>query len=208
MIVFIVIAVLGTLATAFGFKYKIFDVQYPEEPEPLQSPKTVPEPPITPKPPEPMPELVKPVQTKREHLYEVAKACIGQDMSPQDVAPDTLACMESVDGVYLKAFGKHLLSPANRYSTMLGYKAMLNNPELEVVADPLPGDIVISPTGYSSKNSPHGHTGLRGISTYMSNDSDSGLWKANYTLAAWPLVFSKTLGFSVIHFRVKGDMIS
>ena len=143
-----------------------------------------------------------PKKTNRELFYEVAKASIGIDMSPNDIAPDSLACMESLDGVYFKAFGEHLLKPEDRLSTNRGFKAMLKDPRLIQVETPLPGDIVISPTGFSSKGSTHGHTGVRGVWTYMSNNSDTGLWSAHYSLEAWYNVFEKTLGFPVVHFRV------
>lgn len=165
-------------------------------------PKPAPEPPLPPNP-APMPE---PVETKRERLYRVAKSCIGRDMSPNDVAPDSLACMESLDGVWLETFGEHLLPLANRLSTASGYQAMLHDARLEKIteAQALPGDISIAPTGTSAKGSPHGHVGIRGKETYMSNDSSTGLWKANYTLPAWKLVFSTTLKFPLYYFRVKG----
>lgn len=150
--------------------------------------------------------MPEPTESKRERLYRVAKSCIGRDMSPNDVAPDSLACMESLDGVFLEAFGEHLLPPANRLSTANGYQAMLHDPRLEKIteADALPGDISIAPTGTSTNGSAHGHVGIRGKEDYMSNDSSSGLWKAHYTIAAWKLVFTGTLKFPLYYFRVKG----
>lgn len=189
------------------WKYKAFAIQEPALIEPLVDPVEPPKLPVTPslpvEPPKPLP------MTKREHLYDTAYKCRGKDMSPLDRAPDNLACMESMDGVYFAAFGEHLLTPANRLSTNLGYKSMLADPRLALIpnADALPGDMVISPTGYSTKGTKNGHCGIRGKTAYMSNDSTTSLWTANYNLANWELVFKKTLGFPVFHFRVKGDMI-
>lgn len=187
------------------WKYKSFAIQNPEPIEPLDVPQEPQNSPVEPLP-EPVKEILMPEKTNREHLYDTAYASRGKDMSPLDKAPDNLACMESLDGVYFAAFGEHLLSPANRLSTNLGYKSMLKDSRLELIdnADALPGDMVISPTGYSKKNAKHGHCGIRGKTAYMSNDSNTSLWTANYNLANWKLVFEDTLGFPIYHFRVKG----
>lgn len=139
--------------------------------------------------------------TKAEILYQTGVQSLGKDMSPADRAPDSLACMESVDGVWLEAFGKHLLTPDNRLSTELGYRAMLKDPRLVEISIPEVGCIVISPTGYSSNGSQHGHTGIWGKFDVMSNDSNTGLWTDNYTHEAWYNVFQKKLGFPVYFFR-------
>lgn len=155
----------------------------------------------------PEPVKIEAIMSKRETLYDVAYKCIGRDMSPLDRAPDSLACMESLDGVFFEAFGEHLVAPENRLSTRLGYRAMAIDPRLRILGQeetPLPGDIVISPSGYSTIGTEHGHTGIRGKTTYMSNDSTDGKWKANYNLPNWKLVFHDTLGFPVFHFRVVG----
>lgn len=141
-----------------------------------------------------------PSMTNAERLYETALASLGKDMSPADHAPDSLACMESVDGVWLAAFGIHLLSPADRLSTELGYKAMLVDSRLRMIDTPEVGCIVISPTGFSTKGASHGHVGCWGKFDVMSNDSNSGLWTDNYTHEAWYDVFQKKLGFPVLFF--------
>lgn len=125
-------------------------------------------------------------------------------MSPLDRAPDYLACMESVDGVWFEAFGEHLLKPEDRLSTNKGYAAMLVDPRLKKIDTPEVGAIVISPTGHSTKGVSHGHTGIVGNFDIMSNDSNSGLWSDNYTKAAWTNVFHRTLGFPVYYFLPVG----
>lgn len=155
-------------------------------------------------PQEPSLPIDKPTMTNQEKLYQVAKESLGKDMSPQDLAPDSLACMESVNGVYLAAFGEELLPMSARLSTEAGYQAMVQDSRLEKTATPTPGCIVISPTGYSSKGSQHGHTGIWGNFDVMSNDSNSGRWTDNYTHDAWYKVFHDTLGFPVFFFNIKG----
>jgi len=188
-------------------KYRAFSIQteYPFI-EPLEEPKLPVE--SVPLPEKEIPPAM-PKLTKREHLYDTAYDSIGIDMSPQDKAPDALGCMESLDGVYLAAFGEHLLMPADRLSTARGYAAMRVNPNLELIKneDAGFGDIVISPSGMSTKNSKHGHCGIRGHNAYMSNDSDTGKWLSNYNIPNWKLVFADTLGFPIFHFRVRGDVV-
>lgn len=78
-------------------------------PAPAPSAEPVPEAPKQPvadvKVPEPIPEPPKPKVSRREHLYAVANASLGRDMSPEDGAPDSLGCMESVNGVWLALKG-------------------------------------------------------------------------------------------------------
>lgn len=166
---------------------------------PVEPPKPPPTPVPVPEPPKP------PMPTKREILYGVAKASIGVDMSPNDIAPDSLACAESLNGVFRKAFGSVIAGGSALTSTNALFKAMKVDPRFEMInpEEFLPGDITIAPTGYSTMNKPHGHCGVWGVSTVMSNDSDTGLWLANYTHAAWHNVFHTTLGFPIYGFRVK-----
>lgn len=173
------------------------EMEYLPSVEPLQEPQNEPvsvvQIPITPT-----------TMTNSDKLYETAKSSLGKDMSPQDLAPDSLACMESLDGVFCKAFGAHLLALPGRLSTEAGYNSMLKDTRLEVIKVPEPGCIVISPTGFSAKGAQHGHCGVWGKFDVMSNDSSTGLWTDNYTHEAWYTVFNKTLGFPVVFFKIIG----
>lgn len=169
------------------------------QPDALESDRISPVTPIT----HINPVIEAPMVTNSMKLYETAKASLGKDMSPENKAPNSLACMESMDGVYLAAFGEHLLDPDERLSTQLGYQAMLKDGRLEPISAPEGGCIVICPTGYSSIGTSHGHTGVWGEYDVMSNDSNTGLWSDNYTHDAWYNLFQKTLGFPVFYFKVK-----
>lgn len=138
-----------------------------------------------------------------QKLYDTAVACLGRDMSPQNLAPNSLACAESLNGVFKEAFGKVIDDGSGLLSTAGLYQRLKNDSRFTQVNDPQPGDIVISPTGLSYKGSAHGHCGLWGKFDIMSNDSDTGKWKDNYTHQAWYDVFQKELGFPVFFFRVK-----
>lgn len=179
-----------------------WDTELP--PEVLQKPVQAPVSPVKPVAAEsPVITPKSPQMTNSQKFYNTALASLHKDMSPNDLAPDSLACMESVDGVYTATFGEHLLSMPARLSTQAAYEAMLRDPRLEAIIDPIPGDIVISPTGHSTKGAQHGHTGCWGKNDVLSNDSNTGLWSDNYTHEAWYSVFNKTLGFPVYFFRIK-----
>lgn len=185
---------LAWLSTHFNWQEKT-QQDLPHEASPIVTP---------PKPPIPIITPPMPTKTKAEILYETALASLHKDISPKDLAPDTLACMESMDGVWFAAFGEHLLPMPARLSTQAGYQAMLKDPRLKQVFEPEVGAIVISPTGSSSKGAQHGHVGCVGKFDIMSNDSNTGLWTDNYSKAAWIDVFHNTLGFPVKYFLPVG----
>lgn len=158
---------------------------------------------ITYLPPEPMPEPVA-TETNREKLYRVSKSLLGQDVSPDDLAPDELACVDSLNHVYEKAFGE----PIKRglVSTIELYKIMLNDSRFRGIGEVevLPGDIAIAVSVQTSTSIKHGHVGCVGEFDVMNNDSTDGIWKADYTLAAWKKYFWDTLHFPPHYFRVVG----
>lgn len=140
-------------------------------------------------------------ETSREKLYRVAKSCLGRDMSPLDVAPDELACAESVNGVYREAFGEDILK--NVVSTAVLFRQLSNDERFEKIphADILPGDISIAVTGQSMKSYPHGHVGVWGIHSVMSNDSSTGKWSAHFSLERWKRYYEFERGFPLHAFR-------
>lgn len=147
----------------------------------------------------PMPPL--PIRSNAGKLYDTAFACIGRDMSPLDIAPDALACVESLNGVFTLAFGTPIKK--GLLSTMELYKTLKEDFRFEQIDKPQLGCITVAPTGLSTKHSLHGHTGIWGNYDVMSNDSDTGKWKANYTHEAWENVFHVELGFPIYYFKVK-----
>lgn len=148
-----------------------------------------------------------PAHSSRERLYATAVASLGTDMSPADIAPDSLACAESINGVFKACFGEPIGTGSALTSTTALWKLVQNDTRFEVPDAPLPGDIVISPTGTSTHGARvHGHVGVWGKNDVMSNDSNTGLWTDNYTHDAWYNVFTITLGFPVYFFRVKDSV--
>lgn len=137
-------------------------------------------------------------------LYKTALGCIGTDASPNDVAPDDLACAETVNEIYKKAFGTYISTPG--LSTYSLYSAMRLSPYFYKVDEEyepvLPGDIIISPTGFGTGSLTHGHVGIMAPGGFvMSNDSYSGMFQKNYSIERWRERYGKIGGFPILFFR-------
>jgi hypothetical protein len=145
------------------------------------------------------------VKSNADKLYEAAYSCLGLDMS--DRAPDSLGCADAVNNIHQKAFGVEIGGGTSTYHL---YKALMASKRFtEVLGIPEKGDIVISPTGFSTKNAANGHVGIVGKNKspdgtlyIMSNDSFKGTWEANYTLKSWRAYFGTKLGFPVKLYRL------
>ena len=133
-------------------------------------------------------------------LYETAKASLGRDASPLDRANDALGCAESVNAIHKKAFGFEI---GGSTSTALLFEALVDSPYFDRVSNPLPGDVIISPTGSGNGRVAHGHTGIVAKQGIMSNDSDTGTWELNYTMDMWKRYYGQKGGFIVAFFRRK-----
>ena len=133
--------------------------------------------------------------TKMEQLYTAAVAKLGTDVSPRDLADNSVACAESVNALWKSVMGEYI-SPQNILSTMEMYKQL--NFYWKKVTVPTPGAIIISPTESATKI---GHVGVCGLGdTIMANDSRSGLWLETYTQKSWHMYFEKKLGLKVALF--------
>lgn len=141
-----------------------------------------------------------PNPNNREVLYSFAKACIGQDISPKDQAPDELSCAESFSQVIRKAF------PEMKFPVLLSTRELnthlQNSPSFELVTEPLYGDVIISPTGSGNGKVAHGHVGIVGKTWIMSADSRTSFWEANYQLASWKRYYEIKGGFPTLFYRV------
>lgn len=144
------------------------------------------------------------VKSPREKLYEAALECLGSDASPDDVAPDDLACAESVNLIHFKAFQEYIESPG--ISTTKLFAAMVDQANKFVrVTEAEPGNIIISPTGFSTFTDlpiKHGHVGIFGKDKkIMSNSSLNGKFEENYTLATWVERYRVKGGYPVYYFK-------
>ena len=139
-------------------------------------------------------------QGVNEIIYNEALRCLGRDISPKE---NEFACAESVNSVVMFALGTPV---GGGTSTALMYQALQNKKRFKKVDEPLRGDIVISPTGYSRFRKPpfrNGHVGIVSDSDkIMSNDSATSLWKQNYTLTTWKARYQTKGGYPMDFFRV------
>ena len=134
---------------------------------------------------------------KRLVLFDIARACIGKDMAPIE---NEYGCAEAVNAVFKKAFGVPI---GGELSTWRMIKFLEDIKRFQRVALPLPGDIIISPTGYGDGRIPNGHVGIVGEDNLiMSNDSASGLWIENYNLYSWKARYQDRGGYPIYYFRV------
>ena len=129
-------------------------------------------------------------------LLRVTRENIGKDISPRE---DEYGCAETVNTLCVKAFGE----PAGGdLSTLRMYGALRQSNKWVQVSRPLPGDIIISPTGLGNGKMKNGHVGIVvEDSLIASNNSIDSLLAVNYTLAAWREQYGGLGGFPVVFFR-------
>lgn len=129
-------------------------------------------------------------------LFEVTMNNIGKDLSPTQ---NELGCAETVNTLCSIAFG---IPAGGGLSTTGMYQALLSHEKFIRVYSPLPGDIVISPTGYGNGNMSHGHVGVVVAGERIaSNNSYNSLLEINYTINSWKERYGKVGGFPVVFFR-------
>jgi hypothetical protein len=143
------------------------------------------------------------LKTKSDILYETAVKFLGQDVTPEDKTLDVVACAESVNAVFKKAFGVEI---GGGSSTYLMWQALKDKTRFEPVAlkDITKGLIIISPTGtnkYPEKMA-HGHVAICGKHQIMGNNSNTGRWEANYTLETWTERYAYKGGYPIYLYKV------
>lgn len=155
---------------------------------------------------------VAPLPTNQAHsmnptpiaLYNEAYAALGTHLTLDPNVPKEVGCMEAVSKL-LRGIGVEGIPVAGIPGTASGLTFLENSPQFEERHEtPLMGDIVMFATGTSTIGSQHGHVLVMGKEWLMSNDSDTGLWAAKYTLATALHYFSTVLGFPIRTFRLKG----
>ena len=140
--------------------------------------------------------LQQKVQDKRLALYETAKACLGRDMAP---IHNAFGCAEALNEVFKKTFGVYAGGDVSTYRM---YHALQDPRRFMRVSPGLPGDIIISPTGYGTGKIPNGHVGiLSDNDRIMSNNSASGLWDEHFDIKSWNTRYKTKGGFPVEFYR-------
>jgi len=147
--------------------------------------------------------LIDQPKSNAVQMYDAMLASVGMDASPADLAPDELGCAETVSEIARKVIPK--FPRITGTWTLWDYLRKSN--DWTLVDTPEPGDILISPTGTSSKGSRRpfvGHTGYVGQrSKVYSNDSFTGNFEQNFTLESWSARYEVKGGYPIYYFRAK-----
>lgn len=132
-------------------------------------------------------------------VYATAKACLGENLSGNN---PVLGCAKTVNNIFLKALGSPI---GGDYSTNLMFKSLQDKTRFDVITteNALPGDVIISPTGYGNGRMPNGHVGIVGVYGILSNNSEDGELHENYTVQTWVHIYQGVGGFPALFFRVK-----
>lgn len=157
---------------------------------------------------EPMnPIIEKPMEPKTDngaYLYLKSKSFLGQDLTPADEIPDYVACVSQLQEVYRRTFGKHIGFAAALYSTKALKDHLLKDPDfLQVNWDEArAGDICVFATGEGNVGA-RGHCFVVGKVDWMSNNSNTGRWSADYNKQGVHNYYTVKLGLKPYVFRLK-----
>ncbi len=135
--------------------------------------------------------------TPRIKLWNAARAAVGTDVTPDDRVPDDVACAVTVSALMAKVRPFPMISGTYTMYTYL-------RPKYDIATTPLPGDIIISPTGMASKKViSNGHVGVVGVGGIIySNNSRTGKLDTHWTIASWREYYEKKGGYPVYFFRI------
>jgi len=145
-------------------------------------------------------------KSMNEKLYELAKSKIGIDVSPRDIAPDDLACAESVSTLL------NIVDPTIPVmtGTYVLWDFIKDDIRFERIYEPVAGCVVISPTGLGNGVLKNGHTGIYisdteicSNSSYPDKNGVIGLWTQNYTRESWRARYYYKGGYPVYLFKFK-----
>lgn len=141
--------------------------------------------------------LATPKKSKGEELYDFAVKYLGTDASPADLADDVVGCAETVTTILKSYMGfPVILGTATLYSNLE------QNPKFKRTTSPMPGDIILSPTGMGNGKI-QGHVGFVGKNgQVLSNDSYTGKFSANFTLATWNARYKDKGGLPVYFYQI------
>jgi hypothetical protein len=132
-------------------------------------------------------------------IYNEAAACLDKHVTIDPTVSPDLGCAEAVSYV-LKNAGYNLPVTGIPGTAAL-WEWIKESRQFAETTTPVPGDIVISPTGTSTINSPHGHVGIQAKYGILSNDSDTGLFAEKYTNITWGNYFHTIEGFPVLYYH-------
>lgn len=112
-----------------------------------------------------------------------------------------MACVANLQVVYFKTTGSYIGQGAALYSTRALKDWMLKDKRFTRVDTHLPGDVLVYSTGEGNGKISNGHCFVVGKKDWMSNNSFTGLWDANFTEAKARDYYEKKGGFTPYFFR-------
>ena len=131
-------------------------------------------------------------------LYQVALESLNRDISPSDRANDTVGCAESVSEVIRKVLPDFPII----LGTYTLNEKLKKDPRFKAVTIPMPGDIIICPTGTGNDKFP-GHVGIvLAGGKIASNTSANGKFEQNYTLETWANRWKTAGGFPIYYYSL------
>jgi hypothetical protein len=130
-------------------------------------------------------------------LLSLAKEYVGVDASPDDKAPDSLGCSDSVSNIIKKILPDFPII----VSTAELFKYLDKDKRFQRTTELTPGNILISPTGYGN-GSITGHTGIIGEDCLYSNNSNTGLWDKHFTIKSWVARYRTQGGLPLYVFKL------
>ena len=137
----------------------------------------------------------------QQPLYQAALRHLGIDASPRDAAPDELGCAETVS-TFISTVVPGFPIVTGTYTL---WKVLEGHPRFVRIAGPIPGAVMISPTGTQHRLSPirNGHVAICGMGgVVMSNSSASGRFEENFTQRSWQEYYGRA-GFPTYYYKLK-----
>lgn len=137
----------------------------------------------------------KNMKTKQELLLEEAEKWLGQDASPEDIAPDEVGCAESVSNIIANVLPFYRsVKATTSLQTMLDTSKNFRRTLL-----PSSGCIIVSPRTKTT----YGHAGIVGRrGKIISNDSSTGKMEENYTFDEWIKEFKEKRKLRILIWEV------
>lgn len=150
-----------------------------------------------------MPALdLEPANPTTQKIYDTAKSLLGQDASPADQAPDSLACAETVNNIVRIATGSPVGGGASTYAMWQVLRTPGGRWRSVIVSEALPGDIIISPTGsITNARLEHGHVGIVAKFGILSNNSEDGKLSENFDIDSWRRYYTQFGGLATFCYR-------
>ena len=131
-------------------------------------------------------------------LYQVALESLNTDVSPKDRAADVVGCAESVSEVIRKVLPDFPII----LGTWTLNEKLKEDPRFKAVTIPMPGDIIMCPTGMGNGKFP-GHVGIvLAGGKIASSTSANGKFEQNYTLETWEKRWEVAGGFPIYYYSL------